>query len=220
MSINKDELDRFLVTRSACGPALKWFRGLPDTITPREAWNLCERGDWLLWAACVVGVDKRHIVHAAIGVFMTTEGAWPPSEAERIRDIVAKCRAYGEGVAPFRVDVFNSEVSRCADQLLMQGGYHLGYALGRLRNVVDEDNVGRQALATGVLLTEVYQVNTSHVWGHSCGSSEGTEICEACEACDAAMRELTDLIRELLSWEVVEAALDKQAVAAEGRAET
>lgn len=41
-------------------------------------------------------------------------------------------------------------------------------------------------------------------------------------ACGPAltMRELTDLIRELLSWEVVEAALDKQAVAAEGRAET
>jgi len=141
MSINKDELERFLVTRSACGPALEWFRGLPDTITPREAWNLCERGDWLLWAACVVGVDKRHIVHAAIGVFMTTEGAWPPSEAERIRDIVAKCRAYGEGVAPFRVDVFNSEVSRCADQLLMQGGYHLGYALGTLEDFLEQTTV-------------------------------------------------------------------------------
>lgn len=220
MSINKDELDRFFVTRSACGPALKWFRGLPDTITPREAWNLCERGDWLLWAACVVGVDKRHIVSAAIGVFLTTEGAWPPSEAEQIRDIVAKCRAYGEGVAPFRVDVFNIEVIRCTDQLLMQGEYHLGYALGRLRNVVDADNVGRQALATGVLLTEVYQVNTGHMRWHSCGSSEVTEICEACDAGDAAMRELTNLVRELLSWEVVEAALDKQAVAAEGRAET
>ncbi len=39
-----------------CMAALKW---ISQFATAQEAWNACERGDWLLWIASKVGIDKR-----------------------------------------------------------------------------------------------------------------------------------------------------------------
>ena len=46
----------------ACDEARKWCLTQPDYPT---AWETCERGDWLLWLAGRIGVDRRLLVRAA-----------------------------------------------------------------------------------------------------------------------------------------------------------
>jgi len=46
---------------NACGDAVKWV-GDRDMQT---AWAECERGDWMLWLAAKIGVDRKLLVLAA-----------------------------------------------------------------------------------------------------------------------------------------------------------
>ena len=34
---------------NACADARGWLCSLPKTTTPQQAWDICERGDWMLW---------------------------------------------------------------------------------------------------------------------------------------------------------------------------
>ena len=50
-----------LAPHQPCGDAVVWLAGR----TPEAAWRDCPRGDWLLWAAARLWVDRRLIVRAA-----------------------------------------------------------------------------------------------------------------------------------------------------------
>ena len=51
-----------LVRLRACDEAVEWAKTQPSF---EAAWNSCERGDWLLWLAARIGVDRRVVVLAA-----------------------------------------------------------------------------------------------------------------------------------------------------------
>lgn len=40
-----------------CTEALAWLQSLPPDTTPQQAWDACERADWMLWLAEAAGVD-------------------------------------------------------------------------------------------------------------------------------------------------------------------
>ncbi len=46
----------------ACGEAVGWAK---DYSTSLKAWKACERGDWLLWIAGRVNIDRKLLVTAA-----------------------------------------------------------------------------------------------------------------------------------------------------------
>lgn len=48
-----------------CTVAQTWLRSLPPGTTLAEAYALCPRGEWLLWLAARVEVDRKLIVKAA-----------------------------------------------------------------------------------------------------------------------------------------------------------
>jgi hypothetical protein len=47
----------------ACSEAIAWLEAQDGSLY--DAWRRCERGDWLLWLAARVGVDRRLVVLAA-----------------------------------------------------------------------------------------------------------------------------------------------------------
>jgi len=51
-----------LTELDACGGAVKWAREQPSYA---QAWRICHRGDWLLWLAARLAVDRKQIVLAA-----------------------------------------------------------------------------------------------------------------------------------------------------------
>lgn len=54
------QLQERLSELGACGSARFWAQNK----TPREAWEQCERGDWLLWWAKREGVDLQTLTLA------------------------------------------------------------------------------------------------------------------------------------------------------------
>ena len=47
-----------LTKLGACPNAIAWI----GDMTPAEGWERCERGDWMLWFAVMIGVDRKIVV--------------------------------------------------------------------------------------------------------------------------------------------------------------
>jgi hypothetical protein len=55
------DLKQLLMKHSACREACEWGGGK----TPQQAWRTCHRGDWMLWIAAKVGVERKALVRIA-----------------------------------------------------------------------------------------------------------------------------------------------------------
>ncbi|AUX33312.1 uncharacterized protein SOCE836_054680 [Sorangium cellulosum] len=75
-------LEAELLRLGACEEGRAWARGKALA----EAWGTCARGDWLMWLAVRVGVDRRRIVLAACACArLTLEHAFDDEAALRSR---------------------------------------------------------------------------------------------------------------------------------------
>lgn len=91
MTVPAERLASILRSLGACGPARRWL-GERDLET---AWNECARGDWLLWAASNVGVDRRQIVRAAADCAETALRYVPEGDT-RPQKAIAVARAWAD----------------------------------------------------------------------------------------------------------------------------
>jgi hypothetical protein len=71
--------DRILAL-DPCADAREWLESLPDEITPEQAWCECERGDWMLWLAGRLNVERVAIVRTACAVARSVLHLVPPGE--------------------------------------------------------------------------------------------------------------------------------------------
>lgn len=80
-----------LIGMSACTEAIKWVgeKELP------EAWETCERADWMLWFAHRRGVDPRVLTRAACACARTALQYVPPAE-DRPRLAIAAAEAWAD----------------------------------------------------------------------------------------------------------------------------
>jgi hypothetical protein len=62
--MTNDEMIQILRNLGACSESLAWLAA-EQHQTVAAAWDACPRGDWLLWIAARVGVDRRILVLAA-----------------------------------------------------------------------------------------------------------------------------------------------------------
>jgi len=60
--------ETILTELGACLEAVKWAR----RKTPERAWEMCKRGDWLLWIAGRLGVDRKLFVLVACACARTS----------------------------------------------------------------------------------------------------------------------------------------------------
>ena len=60
----------------ACSEAVKWA----GRKTPKKAWETCKRGDWLLWIADKLNVDRKLLVLAACACARTALKYVPAGE--------------------------------------------------------------------------------------------------------------------------------------------
>jgi len=83
-----------LKTLNACDPALEWV----GDKSLHEAWNTCERGDWMLWLAAMVEIDRKVLVLATcecarLFLHFFPEGENRPRKAIEIAESWAKGKA-------------------------------------------------------------------------------------------------------------------------------
>jgi len=82
----------FLESKNACQDAQEWAKGK----TIEEAIDQCHRGDWLIWLAKKLEVDKRLLVGTAGYCANTVRHLM---KYERSKSCVDVCVAYGKGEA-------------------------------------------------------------------------------------------------------------------------
>ena len=77
----------------ACFEATQWAESQPDAET---AWRQCPRGDWLLWAAARLDIDRKLLVRAACACARTALPRVPAGE-ERPRIAIEMAEAWSRG---------------------------------------------------------------------------------------------------------------------------
>jgi len=77
-----------------CSEAVEWMADR----APKDAWEQCHRGDWLLWAAELLGVDRKLLVLAACDCAETALEFVPVGE-ERPRRAIETARRWAAGSA-------------------------------------------------------------------------------------------------------------------------
>ena len=87
-------LRKKLAELDACSPARDWV----GDKTLAEAWQTCQRGDWLLWLAAKANIDRRLLVLAACDC---AEPAlvYVPAGEDRPRIAIETARAWANGEA-------------------------------------------------------------------------------------------------------------------------
>lgn len=82
-----------IIKYQPCQDGLEYYKSKSDFMT---AWNDCQRGDWMLWIAHKLGVDKRILTLAKGKCAETVKHLM---KDERSRKVVEVAIAYGEGNA-------------------------------------------------------------------------------------------------------------------------
>ena len=79
---------------NACKEAVEWV----DGRSLRKCWQVADRGDWMLWLAAKVGVDRKLLVLAACDCAETALKHVPEGE-DRPRKAIETARAWCDGKA-------------------------------------------------------------------------------------------------------------------------
>lgn len=91
--MKKEHLE-WLQANKACGSSIQWIEE-KNIQSLEEVWHTCERGDWLLWIATKLNVDKRKLVLcAALCAHMVVR-----MQDARSRDAVRVAFLWGRGKA-------------------------------------------------------------------------------------------------------------------------
>ena len=85
----------YLENLNACSSSLEWAG---NRKTSKAAWLACPRGDWLLWLAGRIGIDKNLIALAACDIAESVLHLVPENE-ERPRKAIETARAFVAGKA-------------------------------------------------------------------------------------------------------------------------
>jgi hypothetical protein len=109
------QFQELLKKLSACQGAREWA----GEKTFSEVWATCQRGDWMLWLAQKVGVDKRTLTLAKA---RCAELVLHLMTDERSRDAVAMALRYGHGEAT------DEELSDAASASAAAYAYAAAYA--------------------------------------------------------------------------------------------
>ena len=91
----KKEHLNWLQEYNACKESIKWIKQ-NNIQSLEEAWNICERGDWLLWMATRLSIDKRKLVLCAA---LYAHTIVQHMEDARSRDAVRIVFLWGRGKA-------------------------------------------------------------------------------------------------------------------------
>jgi len=83
-----------LESLTACEEAIRWYNDKDS----KEAWASCERGDWLLWIAANLRIDRKLIVLAACDCAEQSLYLIPEGE-ERPKKAIETARAWARGEA-------------------------------------------------------------------------------------------------------------------------
>ena len=175
------KLQQFLADHQACVDARVWLGDLD--LAPAQAWRECPRGDWLLWAAVTVGVDRTLVVRAACACARLALQYLPAGELRPLRCLEVTER-WCDGRATIDemrtaladADSYAALATACAANAALATGYAAlatayaanaalatAYAAARMTMQNDTARAVRKAIPLEIVMAAVAQLESERV---------------------------------------------------------
>ena len=164
-----------------CNEAVAWI----GKRTPKQAWEQCPRGDWLLWIAARVGVDRKLIVRAACDCARTALKYVPRGE-DRPRIAIETAERWCDGTATIGEVRAAADAAYAAHAAHPDAAYAAAYATYAAY-------VADAAYAAAYATYAAYVVDAAYAAADAARSR--------------ALKRCAALVRKRIPWAVVRAAL-------------
>ena len=161
-----------------CREAREWCLTQPSY---EAAWETCERGDWLLWLARQLGVDRRHLALAACACARLALPRVPAGE-ERPRIAIETAEAWARGAASL------VEVRAAADAAYYAAAY---YASAAARAAA--------AAAAVAYASAAYATAAANAAANASADAADAASAAASAACTATLAECARLVRDIVA---------------------
>jgi hypothetical protein len=210
-------LDATLRRLNACIEAIRWAESQPDAET---AWRRCPRGDWLLWVAARLDIDRKLLVRAACACARTALSHVPAGE-ERPRIAIETAEAWARGEATLD-DV--RRAARYASNAAAAAYAATAAADAAHAATADDaahaaDAAADAAAAYAAAAAAAYADAAAHAAAyadddaHAAAHAAATAAADARAAAYAARRAASlarsaDIVREIIPWEAMAAKLE------------
>ena len=183
-------LDKFC----PCSVARKWMKSQKNAT---EAWNNCERGDWMLWIAKKLNVDNRKLTMAKA---MCAKQVDHLMKDQRSKDAIQAC-----------IDYFNGIITRVqlnAAYAAAYAAYAAAYAADAA-DAADADAAVAAADAAAVAAADAAAAAAANAaYAAACAAADAADA-DAADAADAdaarttSLKRSADICREYLTEEVM-----------------
>jgi len=194
----RDQLREMVLALHPCADAQAWLAGLDPSMTPEAAYAACQRGDWLLWLAVRAGVDRREVVGAACAVARTALGHVPESDQRPLQAIEAAER-WAAGGASDTATINAYAAAAAAADAAADAAAAAAYAAGA-------DAAYAAAYAAADAAADAYAAADA-----AADAAAAYAAADADAAADAAraasLAQSAVIVRSLIHWSVIEAAL-------------
>ena len=168
----------------ACDAATHWAESQPSAET---AWRQCPRGDWLLWIAARIGIDRKLLARAACACARTALPHVAAGE-ERPRIAIEMAEAWARGEATLE-DVHR----RARGALAAWQTADAAYAAAAAVFAADAADAADADAAVFAAYAAVFAAYAA---------------ADAAAARSASLARYADIVREIIPWEAMAAKLE------------
>lgn len=180
MNTNDDNnLATLLARLHACRAAQEWAAGK----TPEQAWNECPRGDWMLWLAGMLDIDRKVLVRATCACARLALPHVPAGETRPLKALET-AEAWTRGEATL-------EDVRAAEEAALEAAWTAWEAV----DVEAWTAAAAVAWAAACAVACAAAAAAAAAWGAAWGAAEAAAEAWAAEKRESALAECADLVR-------------------------
>jgi hypothetical protein len=195
----------------ACDSAIAWASTQPNAAT---AWAACERGDWLLWLAARVHLDRKRLVQAACACARQALQYIPDGE-DRPRLAIETAEAWARGEATIeelRKAADAASAAAAAAAYAYASAANASAAVAANASAADAAaaaaNVAAWAAVAAVAYAAAWAAATHAADAATADAAAAANAPAATAARERALRRCAELVRESITWADIEAALE------------
>ncbi len=186
---------------NACSEAVSWVKHNSDK-TDRELWELCERGDWLLWFCSRLNIDKKLLVLAScdcaeLALPYVLEGE------DRPRIAIETARAWCDGNATQK-DVRAAYAAAKDAYNAYNAAASAAYDAAATDAYNAAANAAYAAAAAATAATAYVAAYTAYATAYSAAAYSAT----AYDARHKTLKRCANLVRKRIHWDVVDKCLE------------
>jgi len=196
-----------LTELGACSEAVKWA----GRKTHKQAWETCKRGNWLLWIAGKLGVDRKTLVLAACACARTSLKYVPEGE-DRPRIAIETAEAWTRGEAT--IEQVRAAAHAASAALAAPAAPAALAAASAAANAASAAasaaaHAASAAPAASAAASAAAHAASAAYAAYDAGVAGAAANAASAAAYDAARKGMADIVRKIIPFSVIKKAIAK-----------